>query len=103
MYAAVAPIFGWWNVHVGWGTVPAIVIGLGIAFWGPSVAQRLPWRAVPWVAWATSCSWAFSLAMIDGWARGFARRLETTKRVPAPGADGHRHPRGAADVLVQNR
>ena len=78
MYAAVAPIFGWWNVHVGWGTVPAIVIGLGVAFWGPSVAQRLPWPAVPWVAWATSCSWAFSLAMIDGWARGFARRLETT-------------------------
>jgi hypothetical protein len=76
-YAAMAPIFGWWNVHVGWGTVPAIVIGIGTALWGPSVAQRLPWRAVPWAAWATSCAWAFSLAMIDGWARGFARRLQT--------------------------
>jgi hypothetical protein len=78
MYAAAAPIFGWWNAHVGWGTVPAIVIGLATALWGPAVARRLPWRAVPWATWATACAWAFSLAMIDGWARGFARRLETT-------------------------
>ncbi|GLP81960.1 hypothetical protein [Mycobacterium antarcticum] len=78
MYAAAAPIFGWWNAHVGWGTIPSVVIGLGTTMWGPAVAQRLPWRAVPWVTWATSCAWAFALAMIDGWQRGFARRLETT-------------------------
>ena len=78
MYAEAAPIFGWWEAHVGWGTIPAIVIGLGTALWGPAVARRLPWRAVPWVTWATSCSWAFALAMIDGWQRGFAARLETT-------------------------
>jgi hypothetical protein len=77
-FAAAAPIFGWWNAHVGWGTVPAIAIGLGVALWGPALAQRLPWRAIPWAAWATSCAWAFALAMIDGWARGFARRLQTT-------------------------
>jgi hypothetical protein len=77
MYAAAAPIFGWWNAHVGWGTVPAIVIGIGTALWGPTMAQRLPWRAVPWVTWATSCAWAFALAMIDGWQRGFAHRLAT--------------------------
>ncbi len=77
MFAETAPIFGWWNLHVGWGTVPSIVIGLGVALWGPAVAQRLPWRALPWVVWATSCAWAFSLAMIDGWYRGFTHRLET--------------------------
>jgi hypothetical protein len=77
-FAAAAPIFGWWNAHVGWGTVPAIAIGLGVALYGPALAQRLPWRAIPWAAWATSCAWAFALAMIDGWARGFARRLQTT-------------------------
>ena len=27
-FADAAPIFGWWNAHVGWGTVPAILIGL---------------------------------------------------------------------------
>src|SRR5689334_25335766 len=77
MYAQTAPIFGWWNAHVGWGTIPAIAIGLATALWGPAVAQRLPWRALPWVTWATSCAWAFALAMVDGWSLGFARRLET--------------------------
>ena len=78
MYAAAAPIFGWWNLHVGWGTVPAVLIGVGTALWGPALAGRLPWRALPWVTWATSAAWAFALAMIDGWQRGFAHRLETT-------------------------
>lgn len=78
MFAQAAPIFGWWDAHVGWGTVPAIAIGLGTTLWGPTVAQRLPWRAVPWVTWATACAWAFALAMVDGWSLGFARRLETS-------------------------
>ncbi|HEX2284757.1 MAG TPA: hypothetical protein VHI10_08035 [Mycobacterium sp.] len=85
-FADTAPIFGWWNAHVGWGTVPAIVIGAAAVLWGQAVAQRLPWRWVPWVAWATACGWAFSLAMIDGWRRGFAGRLtaphEYLRQVP---------------------
>ncbi len=55
--------------------------------WGPSLAQRLPWRWLPWVSWAVSCAWAFSLAMIDGWQRGFAGRLtarhEYLRQVPS--------------------
>jgi hypothetical protein len=75
-FADTAPIFGWWNAHVGWGTVPAIVIGIAAVLWGQAVALRLPWPAVPWVTWATAGAWAFSLAMIDGWYRGFTHRLE---------------------------
>ena len=86
IFAGTAPIFGWWNAHVGWGTVPAIVIGIAAVLWGPTVAQRLPWRALTWATWATSCAWAFSLAMIDGWQRGFAGRLtarhEYLRQVP---------------------
>jgi hypothetical protein len=86
-FADTAPIFGWWRAHVGWGTVPAILIGIAAVLWGPTVAQRLPWRALTFTAWATSCAWAFSLAMIDGWQRGFARRLtsphEYLRDVPA--------------------
>jgi methylthioxylose transferase len=74
-FADTAPIFGWWNAHVGWGTVPAVVIGIAAVLWGQTVAQRLPWRWVPWITWATACAWAFSLAMVDGWQRGFAGRL----------------------------
>jgi methylthioxylose transferase len=93
-FADTAPIFGWWNAHVGWGTGPAILIGMAAVWWGPALAQQLPWRALPTTAWAVSCAWAFSLAMIDGWQRGFAGRLtarnEYLRQVPTitdiPGA-----------------
>jgi methylthioxylose transferase len=74
-HAGAAPIFGWFDAHVGWGTGPAILLGLAAVVWGPVVVQRLSWRMLTWGAWATSCAWAFSLAMIDGWQRGFAGRL----------------------------
>ncbi|MCI4673547.1 hypothetical protein [Candidatus Mycolicibacterium alkanivorans] len=74
-FADAAPIFGWWNAHVGWGTVPAILIGAAAVLWGSTIAQRLSWRALTLTAWATSFAWAFALAMIDGWQRGFAGRL----------------------------
>jgi hypothetical protein len=85
-FAGTAPIFGWWDAHVGWGTVPAIVIAAVVVLAGRNVAARLPWRAVPLVTWATAAAWAFSLAMIDGWERGFAGRLtarhEYLRQVP---------------------
>ena len=85
-FAGVAPIFGWWTPHVGPGTIPTILIAAAAVLWGPSLAQRLPWRALPWAVWAVSCAWAFSLAMIDGWDRGFAGRLtarhEYLRQVP---------------------
>ncbi len=74
-HAGAAPIFGWFDAHVGWGTGPAILLGLAAMLWGPTVAQQLSWRKLPLAAWAMSCVWAFSLAMIDGWQRGFAGRL----------------------------
>ncbi|WP_246231082.1 hypothetical protein [Mycolicibacterium sediminis] len=87
--AGSAPIHGWWEWHVGAGTLPAIVIGLAAALWGPAIAARVPWRALVPLTWATSCAWAFSLAMIDGWERGFAGRLTTKheylRQVPTVG------------------
>ncbi len=87
MFADTAPIFGWWNAHIGWGTVPAIMIALAAVLWGPAMAQRLRWRTLTLATWATSALWAFSLAMIDGWHRGFAYRLtaqhEYLRQVPS--------------------
>lgn len=77
MRAGAAPIFGYWDAHVGWGTGPAILIAIAAVLWGPAVAQRLSWRALVLASWATACGWAFALAMIDGWQRGFAGRLTT--------------------------
>lgn len=76
-FAQTAPLFGAWDAHVGWGTLPAIAIGIATVGWGQAIARRLPWRALPLVTWAVACGWAFALAMIDGWHRGFADRLTT--------------------------
>ena len=75
--AGAAPIFGYWDLHAGWGTLPAVLIAAAAVVWGPTVAQRLSWRFLTLGTWATACGWAFSLAMIDGWQRGFAGRLTT--------------------------
>src|SRR5262245_44569697 len=75
IFADTAPILAAWNPHVGWGPGPASVSGLAAVAGGPTVAQRLPWRALPWATWAVSFGWAFSLAMVDGWERGFAKRM----------------------------
>ena len=85
-FADAAPIFGWWRARMGWGTVPAILIGLAAVVWGQSLAQRLSWRRLTIATWATSFAWAFALAMIDGWQPGFAGRLtarhEYLRQVP---------------------
>ncbi|MGB0436831.1 MAG: hypothetical protein ACPGIJ_07650, partial [Mycobacterium sp.] len=69
------------------GTVPAIMIAVAAVLWGPALAQRAGWRWLPWASWAVSCAWAFSLAMVDGWQRGFAGRLtarhEYLRQVPS--------------------
>jgi hypothetical protein len=76
-HAGASPIFGAWEIHAGWGTGPAILIAAAAVAWGPAVAQRLSWRTLTLSTWATACAWAFALAMIDGWQRGFAGRLTT--------------------------
>ena len=86
-FADAAPIFGWWRPHMGWGTVPAILIGLAAVLWGQSLTQRLSWRRLTFTTWTTSFAWAFALAMVDGWQPGFAGRLtskhEYLRQVPS--------------------
>lgn len=76
LYAAAAPIYGYWFPRLGPGSVPGIAIAALVVAFGPRVAQRMPWRPLLWTSWLVSIGWAFSLAMIDGWQRGFAARLE---------------------------
>jgi len=76
-HAGSAPIFGAWEIHASWGTGPAILVAVAAVLWGPAVAQRLSWRVLTLGTWASACGWAFALAMIDGWQRGFAGRLTT--------------------------
>lgn len=78
LYAAAAPIFGSWLPHVGWGTGPAIVLAVVVVGYGPALTAALTWPRLLSVTWVTAFAWAFALAMIDGWQRGFAGRLTTT-------------------------
>lgn len=78
LYAGAAPIFGDWSTHVGWGSIPAIAVAIPVIRFGPALAERLHWRRLLTLSWLTAVTWAFALAMIDGWQRGFAGRLTTT-------------------------
>jgi hypothetical protein len=70
------PIFGYTLVHAGPGTPFALALaGAGVVWSGRAVA-RLPWRALLAVGWLTGLAWTISLALIDGWRRGWVQRLE---------------------------
>ncbi|MDT8911297.1 hypothetical protein [Amycolatopsis sp. PS_44_ISF1] len=77
IYASTPPLFALWIPHVGPGSVFAVLIAAGTVLWGPAVAARLPWRLTLTIAYVASLAWIFSLAMVDGWARGFTERLTT--------------------------
>ncbi|WP_033288225.1 hypothetical protein [Amycolatopsis jejuensis] len=77
IYAFAPPLFASWLPHVGPGSVFAVLIAAGVVLHGPALAARLPWRRALAASYATSLGWIFSLAMADGWSRGFADRLTT--------------------------
>lgn len=81
LFAAAAPIFGHWSPHIGWGTVPAAALAAAVIAVGPALADRLSWRRLLTVGYLTAVLWAFALALVDGWRRGFTARL----------ADGHEY------------
>ena len=86
LYAAAAPIFGMWSPHVGWGTVPAIALAAAVVLYGPDLAARLSWRRLLVGGYLAALGWAMSLALVDGWRRGFSERFtdpnEYLKEVP---------------------
>ncbi|GAA3576316.1 hypothetical protein GCM10022222_71240 [Amycolatopsis ultiminotia] len=77
IYAFVPPLFGNWLPHVGPGSVFAVLIAAAVVLQGPALAARLPWRRALAAGYLASLAWIFSLAMVDGWSRGFAGRLTT--------------------------
>ncbi|NGO12848.1 hypothetical protein G5C60_35905 [Streptomyces sp. HC44] len=77
LHLAWAPLYAWWSPQVGPGTPAAITVAVAVIAYGPGVAARLPWRALVPAAWVTAMAWTWSLALIDGWYYGIARRLTT--------------------------
>ncbi|WP_230193787.1 hypothetical protein [Streptomyces coriariae] len=77
LHVSWPPLYGHWEPHIGPGTPAAIMVALAVVAYGPLLAARLPWRALLCTAWGTAMAWTFSLALVDGWQRGIARRLTT--------------------------
>ncbi|EFL35455.1 integral membrane protein [Streptomyces viridochromogenes DSM 40736] len=71
------PLLASWGPHLGPGTPAAVLVAIATVVHGPALAARLPWRALLPVAWGTGAAWICSLALVDGWQRGIARRLTT--------------------------
>jgi hypothetical protein len=75
LHADSAPLFGVWDPHLGWGTPAAVGLAAVVIRWGPGWAGRARWPRLLTVGYLASVGWALSLALVDGWARGLARRL----------------------------
>lgn len=71
------PLLADWGPHTGPGTPAAIIVAVTVVVYGPTVAARLPWRRLLLAVWGAGMAWTWSLALIDGWQRGIARRLTT--------------------------
>ncbi|NJQ06688.1 hypothetical protein [Streptomyces lonarensis] len=70
------PLSAVWEPHVGPGTVPALVLAVAVALWGPTAAARLRWGVLPPAVWGAATAWTFALALVDGWQRGVVERME---------------------------
>lgn len=73
--AATPPLYALWRPHIGPGTVPALATAVAVVVGGVRVAERLSWWRLLLAAYLTSVAWTLSLALIDGWGEGVARRL----------------------------
>ncbi|MDI3419376.1 hypothetical protein [Streptomyces luteolus] len=71
------PLYANWLPHVGPGTPAALAVAVLLVAYGPPLAARLPWRGLLAASYAAASAWTWSLALIDGWHWGIARRLTT--------------------------
>ena len=70
------PLHAEWDPRVGFGTLPALVVG-GLAAWfSVDLARRLSWRRLLLATYGGGLAWLFSLALVDGRA-GIGRILDT--------------------------
>ncbi|KDN16220.1 hypothetical protein [Amycolatopsis rifamycinica] len=75
IFVSSPPLFADWLPHVGPGSVFAVLVAVAVVLHGTELAARLPWRRALAAGYLASLAWIFSLAMVDGWSRGFAGHL----------------------------
>ncbi len=60
------PLHAQWRPHLGWGTLPAGVLAVLAARFGPRLAASLRWRRLVLVSMGGALVWIVSLALVDG-------------------------------------
>jgi len=75
IHAGAAPLQGRWEIHAGVGSLLAPAVGLGVVVAARSWVHQARWPTVLGASVAETIAWIGSLALVDGWGRGFADRL----------------------------
>jgi len=60
------PLHAEWDPRVGWGTVPALLLGVLSVRYATDLAARLPWRRLLLASYAAGLAWLLALALVDG-------------------------------------
>jgi len=60
------PLHADWDPRVGWGTLPAVVVGALGAQRAVDLAERLPWRRLLLAVFLGGLVWMLALAYVDG-------------------------------------
>jgi hypothetical protein len=71
------PLFSRVMPHLGIGSPFAIGLGILGMLYAARISVSLPWRRLGPLALFTAIAWTSSLALVDGWQRGWAGRLST--------------------------
>ena len=78
LFVEFPPLFARWLPHTGIGTAPALLLGAGGVLLSRRVVAIASWPRLVAGAGAASVGWTASLALVDGWQRGWAGRLTTS-------------------------
>lgn len=66
LFVNLPPLVGHADPRLAWQGLGALVLAPAAVAWGPSLAGRLPWRRLLWVAFAAAAVWALALALTEG-------------------------------------
>lgn len=75
LFVNAAPLLGDRKPHLGIGSPFAIAVAAAAVAFFPRLVRRMRWRPLLVISWLAAVGWTVSLALIDGWQRGFIDRL----------------------------
>ncbi|MET8836307.1 hypothetical protein ABZV78_20625 [Micromonospora sp. NPDC004540] len=75
LHADAAPLYAVWRPHAGWGTPLAVLVAVVVLGPGLAWARTARWGPLLAAGWLAAVAWTLSLALVDGWSAGLARRL----------------------------